>query len=120
MGKVNIADKLALFNEHWSPKIVGELDDYDIKLVKLQGEFVWHKHDDEDELFLVIDGEVDIEFRDRTETLKAGEFLVVPKGEEHKPFAENECCALLFERKGVVNTGDASPGELTRGELDRI
>jgi len=120
MGKVNIAQKLDLFSDQWSPKIVGELDDYDIKLVKLEGEFVWHKHDDGDEMFLVIDGEMNIEFRDRTVLLKAGEFLVVAKGVEHKPFAQQECSALLLERKGVLNTGDASPGDLTRDTLDRI
>jgi mannose-6-phosphate isomerase-like protein (cupin superfamily) len=120
MEKVNIAEKLNLFDDHWSPKIVGGFDEYDIKLVKFQGEFVWHKHDDEDEVFLVIDGAMDIEFRDRTVHLGAGEFFVVPKGAEHKPFAENECSAMLLERKGVVNTGDASPGALTRDGLDRI
>jgi len=120
MDKVNIAEKLSQFSDHWSPKIVGELDDYDIKLVKFQGEFIWHKHDDEDEMFLVIDGEMNIDFHDRTETLNAGEFLVVPKGVEHKPHATNECSALVMERKGMVNTGDASPGELTRDSLDRI
>jgi len=120
MDKVNIAEKLNLFSDHWSPKIVGELDDYDIKLVKVLGEFVWHKHDAEDEMFLVIDGELNIDFRDRTETLNAGEFLVVPKGVEHKPHATNECSALVMERKGVINTGDVSPGELTRDRLDRI
>jgi mannose-6-phosphate isomerase-like protein (cupin superfamily) len=118
--KVNITEKLNQFTDHWAPKVVGDLDDYEIKLVKLQGEFVWHKHDDDDEMFLVIDGEMDIEFRDRTEHLRAGEFLVVPKGSEHKPFAMSECSALLFERKGVVNTGDAETGELTRDTLDRI
>jgi len=120
MEKVNIAEKLSLFSEHWSPKIVGELDDYEIKLVKVQGEFVWHKHDDEDEMFLVIDGELKIDFHDHTETLSSGEFLVVPKGVEHKPHAINECSALVMERKGVVNTGDAIPGDLTQDTLDRI
>jgi len=118
--KVNIAEKLGLFSDQWSPKIVGGVDNYDIKLVKLEGEFVWHKHDDEDEMFLVIDGEMDIEFRDQTQHLVAGELLVVPKGVEHKPCAAKECSALLFERRGVVNTGDAETGELTRQTLDRI
>ncbi len=120
MEKVNIAEKLSLFSEHWSPKIVGGFDDYDIKLVKFQGEFVWHKHDDEDEVFLVIDGAMDIEFRDHTVHLNSGEFFTVPKGFEHKPFATNECSALLLERKGVVNTGDANSGDLTRDGYDRI
>ena len=96
------------------------MDDYDIKLVKLEGEFVWHKHDHEDELFLVVGGEMSIDFRDRTIDLREGEFLVVPKGVEHRPRAERECKVLLLEREGVVNTGDAPAGALTRHSLNRI
>jgi mannose-6-phosphate isomerase-like protein (cupin superfamily) len=118
--KVNLADKFAAFDDHWSPKIVGRLDDYDIKLVKLEGDFVWHKHDDEDEMYLVVDGAMDIEFRDRTVTLQAGEFLVVPKGIEHKPQAGAECRVLLFERAGVVNTGDAAENDMTVRQPERI
>ncbi len=119
MEKVNLAEKFALFSEPWSPKVVGELDDYEIKLVKLQGDFVWHKHDAEDELFLVVEGEMTIQLRDRDVELRAGEFFVVPKGIEHKPFAEQECRVLLFERKGVLNTGDAESDKTVK-ELERI
>jgi len=120
MDKVNLADKFAQFDDHWSPKVAGELDDYEIKLVKLQGDFVWHKHDDVDEMFLVVDGAMAIEFRDRTVNLEAGEFLVVPKGVEHKPQAQAECSAMLFERKGITNTGDAAPSALTQRQPERI
>lgn len=119
MDKVNLAEKFALFSEHWSPKVVGELDDYEIKLVKLQGDFVWHKHDAEDELFLVVEGDMTIQLRDRDVELRAGEFFVVPKGIEHKPIAEKECRVLLFERKGVVNTGDAESDKTVK-KLERI
>ena len=120
MNKVNLAEKFAQFADHWSPKVVGTLDDYEIKLVKLEGDFVWHKHDDVDEMFFVIDGTMTIDFRDRAVTLQPGEFLVVPKGVEHKPHADAECSAMLFERKGVINTGDAEENELTRRQLERI
>jgi len=120
MDKVNLAEKFALFDERWSPKIVGGIDDYDIKLAKLEGEFVWHKHDREDELFLVVDGHLSIELRDRTVELDAGELFVVPKGVEHRPRADVECRVLLLERAGVLNTGDAAESALTRHSLDRI
>ena len=120
MDKVNLAEKFALFDDHWNPKLVGALDDYDIKIAKLEGEFVWHKHDSDDELFLVVRGQLAIDFRDRTVKLGEGEFLVVPKGVEHRPHAERECEVLLLERKGVVNTGDAANSELTRHTMDRI
>ena len=120
MEKVNLAEKFALFSEHWRPRQVGTVDNYDIKLVKVKGDFVWHKHDGEDELFLIVDGALTIEFRDRNVDLGAGEFIVVPKGVEHRPRAEQECQVLLFERQGVVNTGDALPSELTAPKLDRI
>jgi len=106
MDKVNLAEKFARFSEHWSPKIVGQVDDYEIKLAKLQGEFVWHKHDDADELFLVTQGQLTIRLRDGEVALAAGELFVVPRGVEHQPAAENECEILLFERKGLVNTGE--------------
>ena len=105
--KVNLAEKFALFSEHWSPRIVGELDDYDIKLAKFRGEFVWHAHADADELFLVVDGEMTLRLRDRQVRLRQGEFFVVPKGVEHQPSADSECKVLLLERKGTLNTGDA-------------
>lgn len=120
MNKVNLAEKFSLFDDRWSPKLVGALDDYEIKLAKLEGEFVWHKHDSDDELFLVVDGNLSIDFRDGSVDLAAGEFLVVPKGVEHRPRAVRECRVLLLERAGVVNTGDAPAGGLTRHTLDRI
>lgn len=112
--KVNIAQKLALFDEHWSPKIVGELNGQHVKLVKLLGEFVWHHHEDEDELFLVVKGR----FRDRSEWIEEGEFIVVPRGVEHRPVADEEAHIMLFEPASTVNTGSAG-GELT-AELERI
>jgi len=114
---INLAEKLAKISEHWSPRVVAEMNDYQLKLVKFQGEFVWHAHKDTDEVFLVIDGEMEIGFRDRTVTLKAGELFVVPKGVEHITRAATECHALLIEPRGVVNTGDAG-GALT-AENDR-
>ena len=109
---INLTDKLATFSEHWSPRVVAELNDYQFKLVKLQGEFVWHRHADTDEVFLVVAGEMEIGFRDRTVTLRAGELFVVPKGVEHITRAARECHALIIEPRGVVNTGDAG-GALT-------
>ena len=109
---INLAEKLRLFNEHWSPRVVAEMNDYQFKLVKLQGEFVWHKHDHTDEVFLVVDGEMAIEFRDGQVQLKTGEMYVVPRGVEHKPVAREECRVMLIEPRGVVNTGDAG-GALT-------
>jgi mannose-6-phosphate isomerase-like protein (cupin superfamily) len=110
MQPINLSEKLALFAEHWSPRVVAELNDYQFKLVKLQGEFVWHDHQDTDEAFLVIDGEMEIGFRDRTVTLRQGELFVVPKGVEHITRAVRECHALIIEPRGVVNTGDAGGG----------
>src|SRR5215204_1538819 len=97
MNKVNIAEKLSLFNDYWNPRIVGELNQQHIKLVKFKNEFVWHNHDLEDEMFLVIDGEFDMEFRDKTVTIKQGEFIIVPRGIEHRPVAKNEVSVMLFE-----------------------
>lgn len=110
---INFAEKLALFSEHWSPKVVAELNDYQFKLVKLKGEFVWHKHDDTDEAFIVIDGLLRIELRDGAVEIGPGEMFVVPKGVEHKPVAEQEVQAMLVEPRGVTNTGDAERGEQT-------
>ncbi len=109
---VNFREKLALFTEHWSPKVVARMNDYHFKVVKFQGEFVWHNHADTDETFLVLDGEMTIHLRDGEVKLGPGEMYVVPKGVDHKPYAERECHALLIEPAGVVNTGDAG-GELT-------
>ena len=119
MQKINLAEKLSLFNDHWSPKIVGELNGQQVKLVKFQGEFVWHKHDQEDELFFVVKGRFRMEFRDRRVELEAGEFLIVPRGVEHRPVAEEEVHVMLFEPATTLNTGDVK-SERTVAELDRI
>ncbi len=119
MEKVNILEKLSLFSDHWNPRIVGELNGQHVKLAKLRGEFVWHKHEHEDELFYVISGTLKIEFRDKTVVIKPNEFIIVPKGVEHKPAAENEVCVMLFEPASTTNTGDTK-GELTRDTLDKI
>ena len=107
---INLRDKLALFPEHWSPRVVAEMNDVQFKLVKLQGEFVWHAHAETDEVFIVIDGEMTLEFRDKAVSLAAGEMYVVPRGVEHRPVAARECCVMLVEPRGVVNTGDAGGG----------
>lgn len=109
---VDLAEKFALFSDHWSPKVIARLNDYEIKLAKLQGEFVWHTHEDTDELFLVIDGELTIQLRDREVTLRPGQLFVVPRGVEHCPRAEGEVHTVLVEPAGVVNTGSAG-GALT-------
>jgi mannose-6-phosphate isomerase-like protein (cupin superfamily) len=105
---VNLAQKLTLFQEYWSPKVVGELNDNYLKVVKVKGEFVWHKHDEDDELFLVLKGRLVIQLRDQDIPLTEGDFLVVPKGVEHKPVAVDEAHILLIEPKSVINTGDAA------------
>jgi mannose-6-phosphate isomerase-like protein (cupin superfamily) len=119
MEKVNLEQKLSLFSDHWSPKIVGELNGQHVKLAKLKGEFVWHKHDHEDELFFVIKGSFKMEYRDRTVVVNENEFLIVSKGVEHRPVAEEEVSIMLFEPASTLNTGDAE-SELTKHELDRI
>jgi mannose-6-phosphate isomerase-like protein (cupin superfamily) len=116
MTKINLTEKFTRFSDHWNPRIVGELNGQHVKLVKLHGEFVWHKHDLEDELFLVMKGELRMEFRDRVEILGEGEMIIVPRGVEHRPVAEREVHLLLFEPAGTVNTGGAG-GALTREEL---
>ncbi|AKU14665.1 cupin domain-containing protein [Luteipulveratus mongoliensis] len=116
---IDIADKLSQFSDHWSPKVIARLNDYEIKAVKLKGEFVWHTHEDTDELFLVIDGELTIQLRDGDVTLKPGQLYVVPRGVEHCPVADGEVHALLIEPTGVVNTGDAG-GELTASYDDSL
>lgn len=103
---MNFQQKLSLFNEHWKPKVIAKMNDYQFRLVKLQGDFVWRDHEDTDETFLVLEGELRIDFRDGAVTLKEGEMYVVPKGVEHKPYAEREV-KVLIEPRGVVNTGDA-------------
>lgn len=109
---VDLAEKFAMFSEHWSPKLVGRLNDYEVKVVKVKGDFVWHTHEDTDELFLVIEGELTIQLRDGDVVLGPGQLYVVPRGVEHCPRADEEAKILLLEPSGVVNTGDAG-GELT-------
>src|SRR5262245_45786998 len=119
MDKVNLADKFARFADRWSPKVVGELNGQMVKLVKLQGEFVWHKHDAEDELFLVVRGRLTIRLRDRDVHLNEGEFVIVPRGVEHLPVADEEVHVLLFEPASTLNTGDVR-NDRTVEVLDRI
>lgn len=103
---INLAEKFGLFSEPWQPKVVAEMNDYQFKIVRLEGDFVWHDHQDSDETFIVLDGELRIDFRDGAVTLGPGEMFVVPKGVEHKPYAAKEVRALLIEPRGVKNTGD--------------
>lgn len=119
MDKVNLAEKFSLFADHWSPKIVGELNDSYVKLVKLKGEFVWHHHEKEDELFLVVKGKLLIRLRDRDLWLQEGEFVIIPKGVEHLPVAEEEAHVLLLEPKTTLNTGNVR-SERTLANLQRI
>jgi len=108
---INLANKLEKCSDHWSPRVVAEMNDYQFKVAKFEGQFVWHDHKNTDEVFLVVSGSMGIELRDRVVHLSEGEMYVVPKGTEHRPFAETECHALLIEPRGVVNTGDVG-GEL--------
>ena len=119
MEKVNIREKLALFFDHWNPRVVGELNGQHVKVVKFQGEFVWHDHAAEDELFLVVRGSFRMEFRDRSVTLNEGEFLIVPRGVEHRPVAEQEVEVMLFEPAQIKHTGDVE-SELTVHDFERI
>lgn len=109
---INFNDKFDKFDEHWTPKVIAEMNDYQFKLVKVQGEFVWHNHQDTDEVFIVMKGHLTIEFKDGTVQLSEGDLFVVPKGKDHKPVAEQECQVMLIEPKGVINTG-GSEGDLT-------
>lgn len=104
---INLQEKLAKFSEHWSPRVIAEMNDYQFKLAKVLGEFVWHSHADTDEVFIVLAGEMRLEFRDKSVPLSTGEMYVVPKGVEHRPVAAQECCIMLVEPRGVVNTGEA-------------
>ena len=119
MEKVSLKEKFEKFSDHWSPKIVGELNDAYVKLAKFKGEFVWHKHDDEDEMFLVIEGHLTIKLRTGDVHLKAGEFFIVPKGVEHMPVAHDEVSVMLLEPKTVLNTGNQN-NEKTVKELEWI
>lgn len=119
MEKINLQEKLSLFQEHWSPKIVGELNGQHVKLAKLKGEFIWHHHEQEDELFWVLKGTLKMEFRDKTVLIRENEFLIVPRGVEHRPVAEEEVSVLLFEPASTLNTGNTQ-NEFTKDHLDRI
>ena len=109
---ININDKLNKFSDHWSPRVIGEMNDYQFKIAKVKGEFVWHSHEETDETFIVLNGELVIEFRKETVKLSKGELYIVPKGVEHKPYAKHECHIMLIEPKGIINTGNRS-SELT-------
>lgn len=119
MEKVNLAEKFTLFHEYWNPKIAGEMNDSYVKLAKLKGEFVWHQHENEDEMFFVVKGQLLIKFRDKDVWLNEGEFLIVPKGVEHMPVAEEEVHVLLIEPKTTLNTGD-QVNEKTVTDLELI
>ena len=113
-GKANLAEKLSKIDEHWSPRVVAELNGQHVKLAKLKGEFVWHQHDEEDEFFMVLEGALRIEFRDGAVDLEEGDTLVVPRGVEHRPVAERECHVLLFEPAGTLNTGNVESERTVR------
>ena len=117
---INLSDKLNHFCEQWSPKIIAEMDGFQFKLAKLEGDFVWHSHPDTDEAFIVLAGELRIDFRDRAVTMNPGEMFIVPKGVEHKPYAESECHVMVLVREGTVNTGNAPQCELTADPTSRI
>jgi mannose-6-phosphate isomerase-like protein (cupin superfamily) len=119
MDKINVHEKLALFSDHWNPRIVGELNGQHVKLTKFQGEFVWHDHAQEDELFLVVRGSFRMDFRDRSVTLNEGDFIIVPRGVEHRPVAEQEVEVMLFEPAQIKHTGDVE-SDLTVHEYQRI
>ena len=106
MKKINLKSKFKEFNETWSPKVIAEMNNYQFKLVKIKDEFVWHKHKDTDEVFIVVEGKINIEFEDQIVELNAGEMIVVPKGKKHKPFANEEAKIMLVEPRGIINTGD--------------
>src|SRR6266851_8174831 len=119
METVNLEEKLSQFSEHWSPKIVGEVNDAYVKLVKFRGEFVWHHHDHEDEMFLVVAGSLRMKFRDHEELVRPGEFIIVPRGVEHLPISDEETQVLLFEPKSTLNTGNVI-NERTLAELETL
>jgi mannose-6-phosphate isomerase-like protein (cupin superfamily) len=119
MKKVNLAEKFSLFTDHYNPRIIGELNNQHVKAVKLKGPFVWHKHDHEDELFLVVKGTLTMELRDQTIHIHEGEFLIVPRGVEHRPVADEEVHVVLFEPATTLNTGDVE-NEMTRANLEKL
>ena len=113
--KINLKEKLSKFNKHWSPRVIAEMNDYQFKVAKIKGEFIWHNHKDTDETFIVIEGKMSMKLRNRTIELSEGEMFIVPKGVDHKPCANKECKILVIEPRGVINTGDAG-GKLTINE----
>jgi len=119
MEVVNINEKLGLINDYWNPKIVGELNNQQVRLVKIQGEFKYHKHDNEEEMFLVIKGEISIDLKSELKKLKVGEFIIIPRGQIHRPIAEKEAHLMLFVTSENVNTGDTK-NEFTKNKIDRI
>jgi len=119
MDKVNLDEKFDLIHDHWNPRVAGELNGQQVKLVKFKGEFIWHKHDHEDELFLVVQGEFDMELRDKTITIHENEFIIIPRGVEHRPVAKEEVSLMLFEPASTLNTGDQR-NERTKDKLDKI
>ncbi len=119
MNKINISEKLSTFSDYWNPRVVGDLNGQQVKLAKFKGTFVWHKHDLEDELFYVLKGQFNMEFRDKTVTLHENEFLIVPRGVEHRPVAETEVSVMLFEPANTLNTGN-TVNEFTRTQLENI
>jgi mannose-6-phosphate isomerase-like protein (cupin superfamily) len=118
--KINIQQKFYSFTDYWNPRVVGKLNGQLVKLVKFKGEFVWHKHDQEDEMFMVIKGRFNMELRDKTIMLDKGDFIIIPKGTEHRPVAEQEVEVMLFEPDTTLNTGDVKDAALTRHELKEI
>ncbi|MGB0899330.1 MAG: cupin domain-containing protein [Psychrobium sp.] len=114
---INLKEKLTKFSSHWTPKVIAEMNDYQFKLAKIKDEFVWHKHDDTDEVFIVIKGEMVIELRDGKIELSEGEMFVVPKGVEHKPIAEQECHIMLVEPRGVINTGESDSNLIAQNDV---
>lgn len=120
MEKINLNQRLNSFSDYWNPRIIAELNGQYVKLAKIKGEFVWHQHKNEDELFLVVKGSFTMQYRDRDVILSEGECIVVPKGIEHRPVAENECEILLFEPISTLNTGDSEQSSFTKSALDNI
>jgi len=120
MNKVNLSEKLALINEHWRPKVVGELNGQEVKLVKFEGAFPWHTYENEDEMFMAVRGSFRIEFGDRSVDLEPGEFIIVPRGVEHRPVADKEVEVLLFEPAALLNTGDVVDARFTAPIGERI
>ena len=118
--KINIKEKFDVFSDYWNPRVVGKLNGQLVKLVKFKGEFVWHKHDHEDEMFLIINGEFNMELRDKTLTISKGDFIIIPKGTEHRPVANNEVHVMLFEPESTLNTGNSVGSDLTRHTLEEI